>query len=174
MGHVGTFMMAFNLALEYVGLKYRTLFGILIETPFAIGGLIVGLVSYAGVRDWRMLTLGKFTKIFMKIINIKWMINFSSFCSKSASSDSAFVDSSGVSKMVDNKEQEGATCQNSRQGSQGQQTTSSNWQDSWGWRERWQTCQWNKPEKCHSVWPLLASNNINQVLNIIHYYSWLH
>ena len=71
MGHVGTFMMAFNLALEYVGLKYRTLFGILIETPFAIGGLIVGLVSYAGVRDWRMLTLGKFTKIFVKIINIK-------------------------------------------------------------------------------------------------------
>jgi len=57
MGHVGTFMMAFNLALECVGLKYRTLFGILIETPFAIGGLIVGLVSYAGIRDWKLLAL---------------------------------------------------------------------------------------------------------------------
>ena len=57
MGHVGTFMMAFNLALECVGTKYRTMFGILIETPFAIGGLIVGIVSYAGVRDWRTLTL---------------------------------------------------------------------------------------------------------------------
>ena len=58
MGHVGTFMMAFNLALEFVGMKYRTMFGILIETPFALGGLIVGIVSYAGVRDWRTLTLG--------------------------------------------------------------------------------------------------------------------
>ena len=57
MGHVGTFMMAFNLALECVGTKYRTMFGILIETPFAVGGLIVGIVSYAGVRDWRTLTL---------------------------------------------------------------------------------------------------------------------
>ena len=59
MGHVGTFMMSFNLALECVGPKYRTVFGILIETPFAIGGLIVGLVSWAGVRDWKLLTLGK-------------------------------------------------------------------------------------------------------------------
>ena len=58
MSHVGTFMMAFNLALEFVGMKYRTMFGILIETPFALGGLIVGIVSYAGVRDWRTLTLG--------------------------------------------------------------------------------------------------------------------
>lgn len=57
MGHVGTFMMAFNLALECVGTKYRTMFGILIETPFAVGGLIVGIVSYAGIRDWRTLTL---------------------------------------------------------------------------------------------------------------------
>merc|ERR1719348_2023426 len=57
MGHVGTFMMSFNLALECVGPKYRTVFGILIETPFAIGGLIVGLVSWAGVRDWKLLTL---------------------------------------------------------------------------------------------------------------------
>ena len=57
LGHVGTFMMAFSLALEYVGPKYRTLFGILIETPFAMGGLIVGLVSWAGVRDWQLLSL---------------------------------------------------------------------------------------------------------------------
>eukprot|EP00092_Neocalanus_flemingeri_P029516 GFUD01032052.1.p1 GENE.GFUD01032052.1~~GFUD01032052.1.p1 ORF type:complete len:317 (-),score=69.35 GFUD01032052.1:68-1018(-) len=50
-------MMTFNLALEYVGPKYRTLFGILIETPFAMGGLVVGLVSWAGVRDWQLLSL---------------------------------------------------------------------------------------------------------------------
>ena len=60
MGHVGTFMMSFNLALECVGPKYRTVFGILIETPFAVGGLIVGLVSWAGVREWKLLTLGMY------------------------------------------------------------------------------------------------------------------
>jgi hypothetical protein len=57
LGHVGTFMMTFSLALEYVGPKYRTLFGILIETPFAMGGLVVGLVSWAGIRDWQLLSL---------------------------------------------------------------------------------------------------------------------
>jgi len=57
MGHVGTFMMTFNLALEYVGTKWRCLFGILIETPFATGGLVVGLVSWAGIRDWQTLSL---------------------------------------------------------------------------------------------------------------------
>merc|ERR1719285_344911 len=39
MGHVGTFMMAFNLSLEYVSVSHRTFFGIIIETPFALGGL---------------------------------------------------------------------------------------------------------------------------------------
>merc|ERR1711971_945673 len=43
LGHVGTFMTTFSLSFEYVGASHRTLFGILIETPFAIGGLIVGL-----------------------------------------------------------------------------------------------------------------------------------
>lgn len=56
-GHVGTFMITFTFALEYVGPKYRSIFGILIETPFAIGGLIAGLVSWAGVRDWQLLML---------------------------------------------------------------------------------------------------------------------
>ena len=77
MGHVGTFMMAFNLALEFVGMKYRTMFGILIETPFALGGLIVGIVSYAGVRDWRTLTLGgSQTHYDLQT----WGTDFSAFC----------------------------------------------------------------------------------------------
>ena len=45
-------MTTFSLSLEYVGASHRTLFGILIETPFAVGGLVVGLVSWAGVRRW--------------------------------------------------------------------------------------------------------------------------
>lgn len=55
MGHVGTFMMAFTLSLEYVGPSSRTLCGCLIEVPFALGGLIVGFLSWGGVRDWRTL-----------------------------------------------------------------------------------------------------------------------
>ena len=57
LGHVGTFMTTFSLALEYVGPKYRTFTGIIIETPFSLGGLVVGLVSWAGVRRWQTLTL---------------------------------------------------------------------------------------------------------------------
>jgi len=56
-GHVGTFMVTVSLALEYVGADYRATFGILIEIPFALGGTIVGLLSWAGVRDWRELML---------------------------------------------------------------------------------------------------------------------
>lgn len=41
LGHVGTFMTTFSLALETVGPKHRTFFGIIIETPFALGGLVV-------------------------------------------------------------------------------------------------------------------------------------
>ena len=50
-------MTTFSLSLEYVGASHRTLFGILIETPFALGGLVVGLVSWAGVRRWQTLSL---------------------------------------------------------------------------------------------------------------------
>ena len=57
LGHVGTFMTTFSLSLEYVGASHRTLFGILIETPFALGGLVVALVSWAGVRRWQTLSL---------------------------------------------------------------------------------------------------------------------
>ena len=44
LGHVGTFMMSFTMSLEYVGPKYRAIFGILIETPFAMGKTKLGLV----------------------------------------------------------------------------------------------------------------------------------
>lgn len=57
LGHAGAFMVTFALALEYVGPKYRVLFGIIIETPFATGGLLVGLISYLGVREWTTLAL---------------------------------------------------------------------------------------------------------------------
>lgn len=56
-GHVGTFMMAFGLTMEYCGPSKRVLCGCLIETPFSLGGLIVGLLSWGGVRNWRNLQM---------------------------------------------------------------------------------------------------------------------
>lgn len=55
MGHVGTFMMAFQLAVEYTGREKQALTGCLIEIPFASGGLLVGILSWAGIRNWRWL-----------------------------------------------------------------------------------------------------------------------
>jgi len=57
MGHVGTFIMAFTLSVEYVGATSRLFTGCLIEVPFAIGGLIVGFLSWGGLRNWRTLQL---------------------------------------------------------------------------------------------------------------------
>ena len=37
MGHVGTFMLAFTLSIEYVGPKKRTFTGCIIEVAFALG-----------------------------------------------------------------------------------------------------------------------------------------
>ena len=37
MGHVGTFMMAFTLSVEYIGREKQALTGCLIEIPFASG-----------------------------------------------------------------------------------------------------------------------------------------
>ena len=45
MGHMGTFLITFTLAIEYVGSSSRELTGILIEVPFASGGLLVGILS---------------------------------------------------------------------------------------------------------------------------------
>ncbi len=56
-GHVGMFMMAFGLALEYTGPEWRTFCGCLIETPFSLGGLIVGILAWCGIRDWKTLQL---------------------------------------------------------------------------------------------------------------------
>ena len=44
-GHVGTFMNTFSLAIESVGASDRTLFGILIEVPFSVGGLVACWLS---------------------------------------------------------------------------------------------------------------------------------
>ena len=43
---MGCFMIAFVICVECVGVKYTMLVGILIEFPFAIGELLLGLEAY--------------------------------------------------------------------------------------------------------------------------------
>ena len=70
MGAVGAFILSLCLSVEYVGASYRVALGILIQVkifffphhgccslqvPFTLGGLLVGLASWAGVRHWKVL-----------------------------------------------------------------------------------------------------------------------
>ena len=50
------FMVTFVICVEYVGVKYTMLTGIVIEIPFALGELILGLEAYL-IRDWVTLQL---------------------------------------------------------------------------------------------------------------------
>merc|ERR1711981_477039 len=56
MGGIGAFMTSFVLATEFVGAKYRTVCGIMIEVPFALGELYVAFLAYF-IRDWQILQL---------------------------------------------------------------------------------------------------------------------
>ena len=58
MGAVGCFLISFVLATEFVGTNYRTLVGILIEVPFAIGELYLIFLAYF-IRDWQVLQVCK-------------------------------------------------------------------------------------------------------------------
>ena len=56
MGGIGLFITAFVLSMEFIGPNYRTLCGIAIEIPFALGELYLVLLAYF-VREWRQLQL---------------------------------------------------------------------------------------------------------------------
>lgn len=55
-GGMALFMVTFVICVEYVGVKYTMLTGIVIEIPFALGELILGLEAYL-IRDWVTLQL---------------------------------------------------------------------------------------------------------------------
>ena len=56
MGGMGCFMISFVVCVECVGVKFTMLVGILIEIPFAIGELLLGLEAYF-LRDFFSLQL---------------------------------------------------------------------------------------------------------------------
>ena len=59
MGGMGCFIVPFVLAVEYVGSKYTMLVGMLIEIPYALGGILLGLEAFY-IRDWYTLHLVAF------------------------------------------------------------------------------------------------------------------
>ena len=50
-GGMALFMVTFVICVEYVGVKYTMLTGIVIEIPFAMGELVLALEAYF-IRDW--------------------------------------------------------------------------------------------------------------------------
>ena len=56
MGGMGCFMVTFVIAVEYVGFKYTMLIGIVIEVPFALGEILLGIEALY-IRDWYTLQL---------------------------------------------------------------------------------------------------------------------
>ena len=62
MGGIACFMVTFVLCVEYVGAKYTMLTGIVIEIPFALGELLLGLEAYF-IRDWMTLQLVAYTPV---------------------------------------------------------------------------------------------------------------
>ena len=48
-------MVAFGLAVELVGQKYKTLVGMLFNVPYSLGEVALGAAAAAGVRNWRNL-----------------------------------------------------------------------------------------------------------------------
>jgi hypothetical protein len=70
-GAIGCFMAPFVMCVESVGVKFTMLVGILIEIPFAIGELLLGLEAYF-IRDFFTLQLVAHTP--MAILVLLWFV----------------------------------------------------------------------------------------------------
>ena len=72
-GMIGIVVASFTLAMEYTGPNKRMACGMFIGVPFAIGGLLVGFIAWAGVREWRALQL-TCTVPWVLLFSFHWII----------------------------------------------------------------------------------------------------
>ena len=59
--------MAFNLSIELVGPKKKTMIGILIQAPFAIGEVIVSFTAWM-IRDWKTFQIVVSAPLFLLLL----------------------------------------------------------------------------------------------------------
>ncbi|XP_047493519.1 organic cation transporter protein-like isoform X3 [Penaeus chinensis] len=71
-GGVGLFQVTFVLAVEFIGAKYRTFCGIMIEVPFALGEAMTGVLAIF-IRDWRWLQVAVTAPAFL-LLSYMWIM----------------------------------------------------------------------------------------------------
>jgi len=106
MGGVGSFMTCFVLATEFVGTKYRTACGILIEIPFALGELYIVLLAYY-IRDWSKLQLAigvPFLVLFLYLFKLPESVRWSWAVGKFKTANKVILEMSRFNKVEVPKE----------------------------------------------------------------------
>lgn len=71
-GGVGLFQVTFVLAVEFIGAKWRTFVGIMIEVPFALGEAMTGVLAIF-IRDWRWLQVAVTAPAFL-LLSYMWLM----------------------------------------------------------------------------------------------------
>ncbi|XP_045136740.1 organic cation transporter protein-like isoform X2 [Portunus trituberculatus] len=71
-GGVGLFQVTFVLAVEFIGAKWRTFVGIMIEVPFALGEAMTGVFAIF-IRDWRWLQVAVTAPAFL-LLSYMWLM----------------------------------------------------------------------------------------------------
>lgn len=71
-GGVGLFQVTFVLAVEFIGAKWRTFVGIIIEVPFALGEAMTGILAIF-IRDWRWLQVAVTAPAFL-LLSYMWIM----------------------------------------------------------------------------------------------------
>ena len=77
---MGIFITVFVLSMEFIGPKFRTVCGIAIQIPFALGELYNVLLAYL-VRDWRVYQAAVAAPFFMFFLfiffipeSVRWLL----------------------------------------------------------------------------------------------------
>ncbi|KAK8720101.1 hypothetical protein OTU49_013579, partial [Cherax quadricarinatus] len=71
-GSIGLFQSSVVLAVEFVGTKWRTFTGIIIEIPFALGEAMTGVLAVF-IRDWRWLIVAVTAPAFL-LVSYTWLM----------------------------------------------------------------------------------------------------